>query len=304
MSRRLLRSVDRIQDVYCRWVKGAQRIPVEAAGVHEDPPVAGGVGCFFSGGVDSFYTYLKNRGEITDLVLVRGFDRILNLDAVYRQARERNAEVARAGGKRLREVVTNVRRLSDPMVDIGLYHGALLAAVGHVLGASLAKVLVPASYAYEQLYPWGSHPLLDPLWSSERLALVHDGCEADRYEKIARQIAGSDLALRTLRVCWELNGDYNCGACEKCLRTMVGLLLAGALDRCTTFARPLTGDAVARLRLRSHSQLLFNQENLRYLAAKADPSPREREVHRALRRVVRRGERRVAFRLWRGRDQR
>ena len=65
--------------------------------------------------------------------------------------------------------------------------------------------------------------------------MIHDASDVTRSEKIA-SISRNPIAMRTLRVCWEnRNGAYNCGQCEKCLRTLVALRLAGALDRCSTF---------------------------------------------------------------------
>jgi len=39
-----------------------------------EPVLQAGAEAFFSGGVDSFYTFLKHRHEITDLAVVHGFD--------------------------------------------------------------------------------------------------------------------------------------------------------------------------------------------------------------------------------------
>ena len=49
---------------------------------------------------------------------------------------------------------------------------------------------------YAHLGPLGSHPLLDPLWSSEDVELVHDGCEATRLDKLAlRGVGGRGAPL-------------------------------------------------------------------------------------------------------------
>jgi len=58
-----------------------------------------GVGCFFSGGVDSFYTLLKHRREITDLVVVHGFDLPLASDPLRRSLSEAAGDVARVSGQ-------------------------------------------------------------------------------------------------------------------------------------------------------------------------------------------------------------
>jgi hypothetical protein len=130
-----------------------------------------------------------------------------------------------------------------------------------LLSGQLKTMYLPATHTYAELFPCGSHPLLDPLWSTETLEIVHDGCEATRVEKVAR-IAQSGAALRYLRVCWEnRDGAYNCGRCEKCLRTMISLRVAGALDRCATFDRPLDYGALSRLKLDAYKRPYF-QENL------------------------------------------
>ena len=48
-------------------------------------------------------------------------------------------------------------------------------------------------------------------------------------------IAQYPMALQTLRVCYKnSNNQYNCGRCNKCVLTMIGLFFAGALEKCTT----------------------------------------------------------------------
>jgi hypothetical protein len=97
------------------------------------------------------------------------------------------------------------------------------------------------------------------------LEVIHDGAEASRTEKIVRRIAGSALALETLNVCWEGEPGRNCGACDKCLRTMIGLELAGCLGACSTLPSALDLDAV-------HATLLAGPEHdvdLRALSADA-----------------------------------
>jgi hypothetical protein len=124
-----------------------------------------------------------------------------------------------------------------------MLHGAAMISIALALGRLLRRVHVAASTTYDRLYPWGTHPLLDPLWSTETLAVVHDGCELNTIDKTAF-IARSPLALATLRPCASGNvgNVYNCGACLKCLRTMLDLLLAGALDRCSTLPHEIDVD--------------------------------------------------------------
>jgi hypothetical protein len=98
----------------------------------------------------------------------------------------------------------------------------------------LERALIAATHRREQAVAWGSHPDLDPLWSTEALEIVHDGTGASRAEKAAR-LAGEPEAMRHLRVCWQNpDGAYNCGVCRKCVVARVTLDSVGALERCAT----------------------------------------------------------------------
>lgn len=237
VSSSLLVGVERIQTILHAWCPELVHIEVDAASRSpQGSRRATGIAAFFSGGVDSLYTALKHRDELTALVFIAGFDIRLERSA----ARTRCVRLARAAaaalGKPLVEVETSIRSFSRPYVGWGLYHGAALASVASFLAPRFGKVYIPSSLSYDSYFPHGSHPLLDPLWTTEELELVHDGFEANRYEKTAF-VAASDAALRFLRVCNRSTGSIvNCGRCEKCLRTMVALRVLGVLEDCRTFA--------------------------------------------------------------------
>lgn len=290
---RLHRALDTIQDIQSAWVPSLRRVEVSCR-VEESPARAGNrVGCFFTGGVDSFYTLLKHRDEITDLIFVHGYDVPLDNLSLREQVSGVVQEVGATFGLGVVEVETDVRAFLDAHVHWGMAHGAALAAVGHLLGDQFTKVYIASSYHYADLFPWGSHPLLDPLWSSQALEFVHDGCEARRHEKV-RFIADSEVAMHHLRVCWKNpGGAYNCGRCDKCLRTMINLETAGALTRCTTFTEPLDPGRVSRMGIASTSERVFAMQNLRALAERQPESP----LLPALRKAVRRAD-------WRYRRQR
>jgi len=229
-------------------------IPILAETKPSAQPRAKGVGSFFSCGVDACYTFLKHHEEITAGILIHGFDYLQNQaiakDAVSTMAQQAAAKLNRP----LIEVETNIRSLGDEYVPFDThYHGSVLASVALLLSPQLGTVYIPSSYHYDDLFPWASHPELDPLWSSEATHIFHDGCDVTRSQKVDR-VAQSDAALSVLRVCFKeyttTGAAYNCGKCEKCVRTMVDLRIAGALERCTTFRRPLRLSSVARIDLR------------------------------------------------------
>lgn len=255
VSPRLLQAIPTIQEIFVNW---QQRFPiysryartsVEAPARVPRSRVAERTAAFFTGGVDSFYTVLRHREEIDSLLLVHGFDFSLENGEKERRIMAGVRAAAHALGKPLVEVRTDLRSFTDGYAHWEAYHGAALASVALLLSSNFAKVYLPATLTYSHLIPLGSHPLLDPLWSTEELQLVHDGCEASRLEKLA--LISKETAARTwLRVCWEnRNGRYNCGSCEKCLRTMVAMKALGLLDLFDTFPHEIDAAAIARVQL-------------------------------------------------------
>ena len=240
-------NVSTIQDIYETWYDDAQRIAVHAPeGQPCTSPSTGQTATFFTGGVDSFYTLLKNKERIDTLVYVHGFDVKLDDAPLRQQVSDMLHEVGTQFDKEVIQVETNLRAFSGGRVSWGRYHGAALATVALSMQQLFDVVLVPSPFPWDALQPWGSSPVLDPLWSTRKLELVHDGCEANRMDK-CRYISQSDVALQSLRVCWQNRGGaYNCGKCEKCMRTMVQLLALNALDRCSTFAHPLDPSRIAK----------------------------------------------------------
>jgi hypothetical protein len=289
ISPRLCESLPTIQQILSEWNEGWRFI--DLAVKSGEPPVPASPGrtaAFFSAGVDSFYTVLRQREEVDALIWVHGFDVPLDDQAKREIVYAGVARAAEGLGLPLIEVRTNLRSASRGNCLWGMYHGAALASVAHLLGSRFNRVLIPATNAFKDLYPWGSHPVLDPLWSTEAVEVVHDGV-LRRPEKFAELVA-SEVAMDTLRVCFQKSADYNCGRCEKCLRTMATLRLLGALDRCRTFPGEFSPRALARLPITSHTELVRAQENL----AMAERLGTDPELTSALRRLVRRGPRRAA----------
>jgi hypothetical protein len=125
-------------------------------------------------------------------------------------------------------------------------HGSSLAATGLFMRSEFRRIYVPSTFTYDTQIPWGSHLELDKHWSTETLQFVHDGVEATRINKLVWQISKSPVALRYLRVCYvNTNGSYNCGVCDKCLRTMVGLYAVGVLEKTATFPHTLDLQRIA-----------------------------------------------------------
>lgn len=224
------------------------------------------VGCFFSGGVDSFYTLLEQQSDITHLICIQGFDISVDNDVLFSVVENNLKMIAKQMGIMLITIKTNLRDyfIANEMDWGSEAFGVGLATVGHLLSAQFSKIYIPASLDMDNLMPWGSHPDLDPLWSSNNLQFVHHGC-VPRTDKIKR-LVGNDLALQYLRVCYlNKNNAYNCCRCEKCVRTMISLQAYGVLDCCDAFPEKLSAWKVRTLWITSEAARIFVGENIRLL---------------------------------------
>ena len=274
--------------IWSKWGFCSQEIPIVAAAVKGSTPAPNALrAIFFTGGVDSFYSLLKHRDCLDRLVFVQGFDIGLTDIEQYQLVESHLEDVAKRLGKTLLIVSTNLRALADLFLDWATrYHGAGLASVGLALEGNPRTLLIPSSFRYADVIPWGSHPLVDPLWSTEGCSFVHDGNEASRPEKIRLELARSEVALAHLRVCWESKcGCYNCGVCEKCLRTMLSLKIANALDLCATLRSNLSPDDFTTIGFEGELPRYFIGENLEALESLEQKSEAE-QYRKALIRVL------------------
>ena len=252
----MLRGIDELQSILCCWDPRLRKVAIES-GTEPAMPLNDGVASFFSGGVDGSYTFLKHEAAITHLLFVHGIDMQVDDDSVFKLALAENAAFAKSRGKRLVTIATNLRRFCHAYgVPWTVYHGTGLASIGLALG--FRAVFIAASLTYAEMIPWGSHPLTDRLWSTEATQFVHDGAEAKRCDKI-KAISGAEDALSILRVCWQ-DVSYNCGECEKCLRTRVALRLLNL--HTSTLARLESCDQVRRLTIWDDNDLAMFAENL------------------------------------------
>lgn len=206
-------------------------------------------GLFLSGGMDSLAALRINRmnfpeqhpGSVKDCLLIHGFDiggvveRGMKYH-VFDRARAAMSKVAEDANVALIPVYTNIRHLCDDR-DLWLdkFFGAVLASVAHAFDSRLNLVYVAASYDIPNLAPCGSHPLLDPAYSSYELRIRHRDVQLSRLDKL-RIVAEWEAAFQNFRVCLaNVQGRLNCGKCEKCVRTMTELVALGKLDKTRAF---------------------------------------------------------------------
>lgn len=238
----LLANAHELMRVWHCWYPHLRPVAVEAdvCQVHSNGS-EGLTASMFSGGVDAWFTLLSNNGadrhpgarKIDEVLCIWGFDIGVDRPNQFRSMRSALADATSGLGVKFTDVATNVRQTQwwNRSNWGHMAHGSGLASIALAMEGRYSRLLIPSSHRYDDLSPWGSHPLTDPLLSSQATRIFHDGAGFSRVEKTAA-IAKSDAALKSLQVCWYSNDFTNCGACVKCYRTMATLHLLGALDAC------------------------------------------------------------------------
>lgn len=205
---------------------------------------------FLSGGIDSLCTLRLNHLQfpeghpqrIKDGVMVFGFD-IAGQEHELNEDHEQQFKIALGALEQISHgadinlipIYTNIRYLNDD-ITFWMYksHGAALTAAALALANKIDSIYVGSSYDIPNMQPWGSHPILDPNFSSQYLNIRHDGAELSRLEK-TKIVAEWAVGLNNMRVCVANKGTLNCGKCEKCVRTMFQLEALGKLSESSAF---------------------------------------------------------------------
>ncbi len=285
----MTRNMKELMAVWTAWYPHLHRIEVIAPRADDRPPARGSLtGSFFSTGVDSFFTILRSMepGEIPtdDLIAIWGFDVPLSDAASFALRKARMVAIAQRLGKTLVDVATNLRLTRLEKAGWGpLWHVCGLASVGLALEGRYRRLLIGSAFDYAHVVPWGSHPLTDPLLSTSRTEVLHDGATHDRFEKL-EYISRFEIALHNLHVCFRRRSDENCGACEKCLRTMATLGVLGRLGPETRFPGGRVDPArLARVYIASSNNEVF------YRRIRVEALARgKKEIARATSRTLRR----------------
>lgn len=278
VSTELLGNLSLYQEIFRQWYPGLARVQITAKNEIQHSQPGNGAGCFFSGGVDSLYTVAKTSEELDHLVLCLGLDISIKEQQRWEKTRALALQFSRNSGLNLISVTTNVKEHLD-CKDFD-NHGAILVSTG--IGMGLGKLFVPASHGYNDLFPCGSHPVSDPLLSNGRTHIVHHGI-AFRTDK-TRAILDWPHGLDELRVC-NVHSAYNCGKCEKCLRTMTALKL---FNRTVDSLPSLPNfDCLDDVRLEKHNQYVFWVENYQ-LAKEVGNQEAQKAISRLLSRFRKR----------------
>ena len=273
LDRTFCESLQRIRDVFSEFYPILQT----SAGTFVNEPVdvpapvndESNSGLLFSGGVDSLATLVRRHEESPTLFTVRGADVGLDQEGAWQRTKSLAYRYAEQYDLENQLIQSNLYTFVDHPTLSGLFgyditDGAWWGGLQHGMG--LLGVCAPAAYDHglSDLYiastytedfdrPWGSHPAIDDEVAWSGTACRHDGFELTRQQKIELLVSqteqqGLDLPIRA---CYESESAKNCGRCEKCCRTIVGLLVAGADPTDHDF--PMSGEIFEHIRAQIES---------------------------------------------------
>jgi len=207
-----------------------------------------GTAVYFSGGLDSTYSTLTNLALNPLAIMVFGYDLYLNGEAgnkIKEKWREAYTKFADWAGFQITFVHTNSRWLVDEdrvSQRMGGFHAGLSYwdAIRHAvclmgLAAPLSlkrfnRLHVAANGAEfkeaTRAHPYGSASNLNTLIKWGDLETVWDG-PIYRFQKAEKIKEWLNSGQTMLRPCYKPLLDFNCNECEKCLRTIFQLIVAG-----------------------------------------------------------------------------
>lgn len=198
---------------------------------------------FFSGGVDAFATLIAHIEEKPILLTIWGADvkhvdisgwenvksRVLqtserfNLDQVFIKSNFRMF-------MREQTLYSLVRKSGDSWWH-GFQHG--IGLIGHAAPLAVCmkfeKLYIASSHTIGDHYTCASDPSIDNKIRFSNCRVFHDQYEYSRQGKLMHicDFVRKNKIRIPLHVCWISSGGENCCQCEKCYRTIYGLLAEG-----------------------------------------------------------------------------
>ena len=253
------------QDILLKWFPELKRVTIKANKISKDinyTKKRKTISCF-TGGVDAFYTLIKNNKKINDLLYVWGFDIPLTEEKFFNKVKKHLSSVAKKFNKDIIFVKTNLGfEVTNKYASWGNFcYGPAIASVLLLMSENYNYCYMPSCNDYSVLVPRGSHIIINYLWNCDGLKFIYDGAEASRIEKVDF-ISDNDEVRKNLRVCYSSNDKYNCCKCEKCIRTMASLEALDKSGIIKTFPEKLNVKEIDNIELKNDSEMNFAKDTM------------------------------------------
>lgn len=204
------------------------------------------VAAFFSGGVDAFATLVSHVDEHPILITLWGSDITFDDNEGWRRVYKHAIDTGREFQCQNIFIKSSFRRFLNeaelsqyvfPIAGDNWWHGFQhgIGLIGHIAPIAyiykLDTIYIASSFTLQDkgIVTCASDPTIDNYVYIASCRTWHDGYEYTRQEKIAnicryKRLHGKNIQLR---VCWQSSGGSNCCDCEKCYRTICGIIAEG-----------------------------------------------------------------------------
>ena len=200
--------------------------------------------CFFSGGVDSFNTLIRHIDEKPILLSIWGSD--VNFDDFegwnnINKIIDSTVNLFNLKSHKIKSsfrYFLNTELLSYKVQKSGdgWWHGfqhgiGIISHAAPIAWLYKSKICYFASsYSKKDpvTLPCASYPTIDETLHFMETQVIHDGFEQFRQDKIDTIVKFKKEKKYNIKlhVCWQSQGGVNCNKCEKCLRTILGIIVA------------------------------------------------------------------------------
>ncbi len=199
------------------------------------------IATFFSGGVDSFFTLIRNFKESPDLITIWGADVDYENEEGWKVVKKYVEDIGRKYKLKNVLIRASVRRFIDNSELEKQYHDLLqdnwwhamqhgIGLIGNIAPYAykhrLKTILIPSTYTKETQVVCASRPEIDNHVRFGSTKVFHEGFESNRQqkvEKICEHVKNNNDKIK-LRVCYRSLKGENCCECEKCYRTILSII--------------------------------------------------------------------------------
>ncbi len=195
----------------------------------------------FSGGVDAISAYIRHYKDDLSLFSIRGADIGLDDNERWNDLLNYNNTQEYLNSNPKYTISSNLRTFYTYKLENDLnlkwwgqvQHGMALlgvtAPLTHIL--KIDKLYIGSTHTKKTQISWGSNPTTDEILKWTNVNITHECYDLSRQEKIKSILEYSKNNKESigLRVCYsERRETLNCSYCEKCLRTIMGVILEGS----------------------------------------------------------------------------
>jgi len=198
----------------------------------------------FSGGLDSLVSYITHKDQ--NPILITLLKPYKSNNDYHNKIRNFHRKFADHEGMEIHFIESKMMdELSDTLNNRllarefnvynwwgGVSHGLILLGLCAPLTVErIGRVILASSYQKKIRTPHGSHFLVSTDFSWADVNVFYDASDLTRQGKIRHVLKANPQYHKYLRCCLSSNEGRadlkNCGDCEKCLRTIAGLILEG-----------------------------------------------------------------------------